>query len=735
MTSIFQDFETQSLADLTVTGGLKYVLDASTRALLWSWGLDDDPIKLWCPDLSAELVPEVWAYVKGRMATIGNCPPEVVEALKRPDTYIVGWNQNFDRQVWQQVVTPDHDWPRIEIEQTLDAMCQALASNLPGGLDFAGRALGLGTKTVGGKAIMKRFADRAQPLPGSPADIEALMAKGHSRAKAIEIAIESWMLYLDYSVQDTELTREVWKCTRPLDGSEWQEYWDNEHINDRGMPVDLEIAAAAVRYREEEERYTIERITEITNGEITSPTLTKRINEWLYDRLSDDLAETMIKQRDDEGYVTRLTGSKVVLTQLLEDIHASDTPPEDDVIELLELLQYGRSSSAVKFEKMLHQEVDGRIFGQYVFNGAGQTGRGSSRGIQVHALVRDAMPNELDVLDMVVARAPIEAIRHLPISKKPLDVERAKEGRTAVSTVLSRLIRPTFVAPEGKTFVWGDWSAIEARVMPWLANSRAAEETILTPYRNGDDIYILNAAAIFGEDVDTIRAGVAEHDPVYAGMRQAGKISGLSLQFGGSVGAYRAMARGYGVRVTNEEAQLIVDGWRSRNRWAKVFWNQCDDAARRAMHQPGTLFPAGRLNFIFYPGLLGGSLVTFLPCGRPLVYPMARYEKIERFGEMQTVLTYLNGMGRSMTYGGKLGQNGTQAAAASILRSTIRRVSAEEPDGEIIGHTHDELLCEVDTTRSSGFAERLEAAMISGFGWTEGLPLAAEITTDWYYHK
>jgi len=254
VTIIFQDFETQSEADLTITGGLKYVLDTSTRALLWSWGLDDDPIKLWCPDLSGELVPEVWAYVKGRMAAIGDCPAEVVEALKRPDTYVCGWNQAFDRQVWQQVVTPDHDWPRIEIEQTLDAMCQALASNLPGALDFAGRALGLGTKTIGGKAIMKRFADRAHPLPGSPADIAALMANGRTREQAIATAIGVWETYLDYSVQDTELTRDVWKCTRPLDATEWEEYWTSERINDRGMLADLDVCRGAASYREQEVR-------------------------------------------------------------------------------------------------------------------------------------------------------------------------------------------------------------------------------------------------------------------------------------------------------------------------------------------------------------------------------------------------------------------------------------------------------------------------------------------------
>lgn len=737
----FFDFETRSLVDLPVTGTLRYVLDPSTQPLLLSWAIDDAPVKLWCPHLNQDLVEEVWSYVVSRMTDVGTglsildgVPPELHGVLAKPAGYVCAWNCAFDRAVWQQIATPDYGFPELRIEQTLDAMAQAQASNLPGSLDFAGRALGLGTKTIGGKAIMKRFADAVQPLPGSPADIENLMVtKGHSRARAIEIAIEAWTLYLDYSVQDTELLRDVWRCTRPLDATEWAEYWDNEHINDSGMPVDLEIARAAVLYREEEERYTVERIKEITGGAITSPTLTKQINDWLYERLPDDLAETMVKERDDEGYVTRLTGSKTVLTQLLEDIDASDAPPDDDVVELIDLLQYGRSSSAIKFQKMIDQEVDGRLFGSYVFNGAGQTGRGSSRGLQAHNWVRDAMLNELDVLDMVAARVPIEALRRLPLNKK--DAADTDRKPTAVSAILSRLIRPTVVAPEKRVLVWGDWSAIEARVMPWLANSRAAEEAILTPYRNGEDIYVLNAAAIFNRPADEIERGVEDHDPIYTGMRQAGKISGLSLQFGGSVGAYRAMARGYGVRVTNEEAQLIVDGWRSRNRWAKVFWSKCDEAAHMAMNQPGQLFKAGRLSFVFYPNLLGGSLVTMLPCGRPLVYPMARYEQVERFGETQTVLTYLNGMGRSMTYGGKLGQNGTQAAAASLLRATLHRLRLEEPEALLIGHTHDEILAEVDATTGSVFAERLERSMVAGFDWTEGLPLAAEVTVDWYYHK
>lgn len=741
----FFDWETRSDLDLTVTGTLRYALDPSTIPLLLSWGIDDAPIRLWCPDLSGQLHPEVWAYVLSRVWCYGTgkpggnggppftgVPADIVDLVRNPQGYMVAWNCGFDRAIWQQAAAPEFGFPDIRIEQTLDAMAQAQASNLPGSLDWAGRVLGLGQKTIGGKGIMKRFADASVPLPGAK---ETTLTP-----RDVATAIEAWGLYLDYSVQDTDLMREVWKCTRPLDGAEWAEYWDNEHINDAGLPLDLEIAEAAVEYRAAEEAHTAERIAEITHGQITSPTLTKQINEWLFERLPDDLAEAMVRERDDEGYVTRLTGSKTVLTQLLEDIEASDTPPDDDVIELLDLLQYGRSSSAIKFQKMLDQHVDGRLFGSYVFNGAGQTGRGSSRGLQTHNMVRDAVPNELEVLDMLVARAPIEELRKLPLSKK--DVKNPDRKPTAISAMLARLIRPTIVAPKKRLLVWGDWSAIEARKMPWLAESRAADETVLEPFRQTDadktanpDVYVLNASEIFSMPPEVLWERYLEGDKEAEGMRQAGKISALSLQFGGSVGAYRAMARGYGIRVSNEEAQHIVDAWRARNRWAKVFWVKCDEAAHSAVSSPHTTFKAGRLKLCFYPDLLGGSLVTFLPCGRPLVYPKARYEKMERFGKEAWTLTYLNGMGRSVTYGGKIGQNGTQASAASVLRATLHRLRMEETAATIVGHTHDEVINEVDEGDAWAFADRLEATMVRGFDWTEGLPLAAEVDVNWYYTK
>jgi hypothetical protein len=894
----FFDWETQSESDLPVTGTLRYVLDSTTRPLLNSWAIDDGPVKLWCPDLSEELAPEVWAYVKGRMAVVGVPPPDFVELLSKPDGYVIAHNAAFDRHVWQQIATPDYGWPKLRIEQVLCNQAQSQASNLPGQLDWAGRVLGLGQKTIGGKAIMYRFARRQEPLPGAKVLIDA----APNRAEAVREAINSWCLYLDYSVQDTELMRAVWKCTRPLDATEWAEYHASERINDRGMLADLDVCAGAVQYRVEESEFVADECKRLTYGAIDRPTLALQINKWLYDQLSDEFRQHMVKERDKEtGEPTKLTAGKLVLARILEDIYVSDAPPEDNVVEFIELLQFGRSSSAVKFEKVLNQEVEGRLTNSYVFNGAGQTGRlclaegskvlvchrdgfgaveevpiesvrlsdrvwdgdswvrhagvvangykeimsydgvlatpehdvfvygtngheklhladaraqgrlivrswsqpdseilegvrydtnqwpdirdekrtydilnagphnrftvndrlvsNSSRGVQIHNLPRDKVPNELDVLDMVASRVPIEELRKLPLTKDDTkkqwlsqddmrklnipsnEIRERYRGDTSVNALLARLIRPTFHAPKGKLMVWGDWSAIEARVTPWLANTHDAEETVLRPFRESDadpnvpDVYILNASTVFHVYPDVLWERYRNDDVEAYNMRQGGKVMTLSLAFRGSVGALRAMARGYKIRLSNEEAKVWVDGWRDRNRWNKRYGVTVEEAAFGAMSRPMTLYKAGRLTYQYAPDLMGGTLVCLLPDMRPIVYPMARISKVEKFGKQQDAITYLNGMGRRSLWDGLQIENGTQGLAASILRGTLTRLEDEEDEAETVGDTHDEIICEIDEDRAKSFAERLEATMVRGFDWTEGLPLAAEVKTDWYYHK
>ena len=420
-----------------------------------------------------------------------------------------------------------------------------------------------------------------------------------------------------------------------------------------------------------------------------------------------------------------MTGAKDVMGRLLEDIKVSETPPADEVIELLEVLQFGRASSSIKFEKMLNQQVDERIHGQFVFNGARH--RFSSRGIQLHNLPRAFFEDELDIMDLVAAQAPIEKLREYG----------------PVSQTLSKILRPTVIAPKGKMLVWADYSAVEARVNPWLANSREAEAAVLEPFRLMDadktksipDIYILNAAVVFRIDPAVLWERFKNGDKEAKAMRQAGKVMVLSLGFLGSVGALKAMARGYGIRLTDEEAKVWVDGWRDRNKWARRFGDKVERAMFSAMRKPMSYFPAGRVNYIYVPNLMGGTLVAMLPDGRPITYPRARIEKKEKFGKEQDTITYIDGMARMSMWSGLAVENLTQFTAAGLLRESIVRIDAEEKDGEIIGHTHDELLLEAPEDKAEKVVKRLVAKMTSGFDWADGLPLAAEPAMSWYYTK
>lgn len=704
MAICFLDWETRSELDLTIVGGMRYAKHQSTRPLVLSWAVDDEPVKLWVPDLSKELSAETWAFVSQYVDAWGAFPDALHQFAASEANYWVAWNMAFDRHITQNIATPNFGFPRMPTFKTLDAMAQAAASNLPGRLDLAGRVLKLGSKTEGGKGVMKAFAEASKPMPDGIAD---------------------WKLYLDYARQDTHLMRDIWRVTRPLDATEWQEYWVSELINDRGMLADLDVCRGALKYREEDEAYNASECVRLSNGEIPRLTMTKRINDWMYQRLPDSLRDIMVKERDENGNPIRFQLSKDIVGRLIEEIHASDAPPEDEVLQFLELMQFGRSSSAVKFEKILNQAYDSRLTGSYVFNGAGQTGRFSSRGVQVHNLPRKSMSTkqqptlELDLLDMIAAQAPIEEIR--------------KYG--PVSSVLSKLIRPTFMAPKGKRLVWGDWSAIEARVAPWLADSANARRAVLEPFETGADLYILNAEAIFGIPADVIQERYDNGDKEANEMRQSGKVAVLALGFLGGVGALRAMARGYGMKLSDEEAKRIVDGWRDRNRWARQFGIECEEAAMSALRVPETPRRAGKLVYQYHPRMMRGTLTCRLPDGRLICYPMAQIETVERFDREVDAITYLNGQGRRMLWNGLQIENATQGTAASMLRQTLVRIEAEVEEAEIVAHTHDEVITETTEEHVEAFARRLKEIMVEGFAWTNGLPLGAEVKTDWYYHK
>lgn len=302
----------------------------------------------------------------------------------------------------------------------------------------------------------------------------------------------------------------------------------------------------------------------------------------------------------------------------------------------------------------------------------------------------------------------------------------------SIPKVVSRLIRPTFIAEPGKTLVWSDWSAIEARVLPWLTG--APGEPRLEVFRacDADDtlpgLYEIAAGQVYGkkpEDVDKTE-------------RQVGKVIELSMEYGGGVGALSSMAAGYGVSLEESLKARIVKQWRSNNPWATDFWAACMDAFMKAWENPNSLFHAERVSFIYRPTYLYGTVFMIMPDGRSLTYPALRRDKVkveDKFGDVteEVKIRYQAGYERKSLWHGILVENATQAVAAALLREAIVRCRNQLL--HTVGHTHDEIMLECDEKVAAPVNRELARVMETVPEWAEGLPLVAETTVNWFYSK
>jgi DNA polymerase bacteriophage-type len=260
---------------------------------------------------------------------------------------------------------------------------------------------------------------------------------------------------------------------------------------------------------------------------------------------------------------------------------------------------------------------------QYRFAGAGQTGRASSRGAQIQNLTRDVL-GEDGAAEAALVDAIADGCSYADlVAANPVDVPAARK--------LALIVRPALIAGLGKGFVWSDWSAVEARITPWLAASPGAER-VLDIFRASDadptrpDIYTVVAADILHKHPGEITKA----------ERAIGKVAVLALGFGGSVGALQRMALNYRIHLDDAEARRIVDAWREANPWAREFWGAHRDgesfglwgAAMRAWEIPGQITTAGRLAFLYREDYLGGTLFMALPSGRLLTYPRPRWRDV-----------------------------------------------------------------------------------------------------------
>jgi DNA polymerase bacteriophage-type len=714
---VWMDFESTSAIDLKAAGTIRYTADASTRAIVLAYAIGNARAIAWHAD--------------GAILDWNHAPSHLRGAFDRGATF-AAWNAGFDSAMWNYATI---GFPFLEVERVIDVMVQAGVSNLPTDLESASRALGGEGKQKDGKQLIKMFC------------VEGADPREYS---------EEWQRFLAYARQDVEAMRDVYRRTRPLPRKEWQEYWAFEHVNRRGVMLDVAFVNRAATLAAEDAVASGRRLAELTGGIVTCVTQAKRIATWLQNNLTDAAMREVltigvpVDEDDDndadddeaepqEFSLTRDRVARVLAMLDVKRVNGGLNAGEAKAYEAATLRLYGAGTSPKKFARLAAQQVAGVLRGQYRFAGAGQTGRATSRGAQIQNLTRDVLGEdgaaEAPLVDAIAEGCSYPALA----AAEPVDVPVARK--------LALLVRPALIAGPNKLFVWSDWSAIEARITPWLTASPDAER-VLDIFRANDcdptrpDIYTIAAADILHKDQREITKA----------ERQLGKVAVLALGFGGSIGALLSMALNYRIHLDGAEARRIVDAWREANPWAKAFWGAHREgesfglwgAAMSAWEIPGQITTACRISFLYREEYLGGALFMALPSGRLLTYPQPRWREVDVLdkdgnptGERRHELSFRRAHGRTKLWHGTLCENAVQATAADILRQTVTRIETNPAFAfmPIRMTTHDEIVCEVDEARAEQAKALLRCEMLTLPDWAAGLPLQSEESLCAWYTK
>jgi len=655
MTILWLDFETRSKCDLPSRGVYNYAQDISTEVLCMSYAFDDDEVTTWTP---GQPFPAAVANHTGQ---------------------IRAHNAAFERLMFWFVLCPDQRLREPKLEQFYCTAAQARANCAPGSLEDVGRFAGASMKKDHRGSQLIRLLSIPQ-------------ADGFFRQDA---ALMDEMIR--YCEQDVRAMRAISKGMRDLSAEELADYHVNERINDRGVRVDVDLCAAAIRYATEELDEIQQIVREVTGGAIAS-VRSPKMRQWVLDRVGPGALELMKVFKDGEA---KYSIDKSVRGNLL--ILAEENPDEvpPDVAEVIQCADDLWASSVAKFQRAadLADRDDGRVRGAFVFSGGSATGRSSSFGLQVHNFPRKC------------AKEP-ELVRAAMVRGGDIVPQYGKR----VTDVLKQMLRPALLAEDGNALVVADWSSIEARVNPWLSG-RGDDK--LEIFRNGGDVYKVNASATF-------RVPVTE---VTGDQRQVGKVQELACGFAGGVGAFAAMGRIYGLLLPEPEAKRMVDGWRRANPWAMPFWEGLERCYTAAMRHKGKEFTAGRITYMFD----GVHLWYALPSRRVLCYP---YAKLEEDGVTYAKAAWKPAADakewpRARLWRGLACENVTQATANDILRYALRSLDAE--GFEPVLHVHDEIVLE--TADPVAAEEAMQRAMCTPPAWAAGLPLGIETHTMTRYGK
>ena len=649
------DIETYSSVDLAEAGVYAYVEAPDFDILLISYIFDD------------------WGEDNVKTIDCFDADPDMMaefcEALLDPQIVKTAFNANFERTClakWLQKPMPPEEWRCT--------MVKALTLGLPGNLAGAGEALGLPPgklKDPLGKALIQFFSKPCEPTRTNGQRTRNLPQ--HDPAK--------WQLYKSYNRQDVVTEQEILRKLSIYKTPESeQELWAlDQHMNDNGVALDIPMVEKIVEYDTRRRQELQEEAQELTG--LKNPNSLTQLKRWLA-----------------EQGVEMTSVTKDTITEALRD---PDLP--DIVRRVLEIRTALGKTSVAKYSTMLVAHCqDHRLRGILQFYGANRSGRWAGRLVQTHNLAKNTLP-DLALARELAAEGDFETMGTL-------------FGETAF--VFSELIRTAFIPSEGCRFVVSDFSAIEARVLAWIAG----EEWTLEAFRQGKDIYCETASMMYHVPVE--KRGANSH------LRQKGKVAVLACGYQGGVGAMKRMDKGG--TIPEDELQSVVDQWRGANPSVVKLWRNCEMAARTVIEEHRTVRLKNGIAF----GYINGNLFIKLPSGRKLCYWNTHLKMDPRDGREHIVYMGVNQetkqWGETETYGGKLVENITQAIARDCLAISMQRVAALGYN--IVMHVHDEMIVDVPIEDTDAL-ERINACMGEAIPWAPGLPLRGDGYETPFYMK
>ena len=597
-------------------------------------------------------------------------PEEILAALRDPKVVKTAFNAAFERIC----ISKYYGWPLMDPAQWRCTMVRAARMGLPLSLGQCGEVLKLADgKMKEGAALIRYFSCPIRKKDGTivrhlPSD-----------------APDRWEVFVKYNIRDVEVEQAILKIVRRLEPANFDEelYTVDQLINDRGVMIDRQLVDNAARFDEEYKQHLLAEAQELSG--MDNPNSPSQIKEYLQ-KVTGQVFQSLNKKS-------------------LDDIEDSLKywPKARKVLALRR--EMGKTSNKKYCAMQRCVCSDGRIHGLLQFCGAARTGRWAGRLVQVQNLPQ----NHLQDLDY--ARNLVKAG----------DLEDFELNYGNPTQVLSELIRTAFIAKPGCTFHVCDFSAIEARVIAWLAG----ETWVLDVFRKGGDIYCATASQMFGVPVEKHGAN--------AELRQKGKIAVLALGYGGGVSALEAMG-GSRMGLSQQEEKDIMLRWREANPKIVKLWKVIELAAIRALQTGETI----KINRGIEVGRHWGCLTIKLPSGRTICYPRASIGVERNDGRRgdHPIIEYegLNQITKKWekirTYGGKLTENVVQSIARDILGIVILRAYRESLN--IVFHIHDEIIVEAEADQTLKDVETLFSEPIS---WCTDLPLKGAGYSTPYYLK